>query len=586
MKNNYIKNLFLLVIAFIVPLIFQGQELSSKISFDDHVKTSLQIVEGAVISKTSFWDLNHQNIYTVNTIEVYKNFKGQAYPYIEVITAGGMVGQKGQIVDPSLDLSLGDISVFMLLKNDVELEQNSSVVRFRSNGAAQGFYKYNLFDDIANNTTNTFKAIESHLYTSLQRNTTSNYTVVKPFNIKKGIENRQTEENIMSISSVSPSTITAGTKSILTINGSGFGANQGTVSFKDSNSGGTTFITALSSQVVSWSDTEVTVEVPSRAGNGNIRVNTIASGIESIDEITVPYAERNFITTDTNPVALQIQHVNTNGTGGYTFQLQSDFNSNAAAKDAFLRSLETWRCQTGLNMEIGPETATNSIGEDAINVVRFDVGAELPNNNLGLTSYFFETCTENGSTKAYLKEFDISFNDTINWEFGPTLATDAKIDFETVSLHLLGHARLLEHVVDVNSNMNFFIEAAQNTRVLSENDIAGGTNVQLRSTTNPICGESIMTDAECVLSVDDQLLNDAITMFPNPAKNLVYIKNGQQKEIQTIDLFDLTGRLVRSFNFNAPKDIFTLELNQLSKGIYIINLYLDDKMISRKLVIE
>ncbi len=585
MKNNYIISLILTIFILICPgLILQGQELSSKLAIEGQIMTSSHIVEGAVISRKSVYDSNQTNIYTINTVEVYKVFKGAANAYIDVVTEGGFIGTKGQIIDPSLELSLGDTGLFLLLEDHLKLEQVSSIAKFKSNGASQGFYKYNLYDDVANNSSHTMTSIDSNLYTLLDRYTTQPFIEIKPLPFKRPSIDRDTQD--MTITSVSPATITAGTKAILTINGSGFGSNQGTVSFKDANSGGTTFITALSSQIVSWSDTQIGVEVPSRAGNGTIRVNTIASSVESSDQIIVIYAERNFNTTGTNPMALQIQHVDMNGNGGYTLQLQTDFDSNVPAKNAFLRSLERWRCDTGLNMQLGAASTTNTIAEDGINIIRFDVGTELPNNNLGLTSYYFETCTEGGIVKAFLNEFDISFNDTTNWEFGPSSATGAKIDFETVSLHLLGHARLLEHVVDVNSNMNFFIEAAQNTRVLSANDIAGGTNVQLRSTTSPICGESIMTDAECTLSINEAILNDAISLFPNPAKHRVFLVNTGKIFIETIELFDLTGRLVTTHSFIGPQERYPLDLSGFSKGVYIVNIHAERQMLSKKLIIE
>ena len=78
MKIITLKSLLLsIVLTFSCALISQSQELLFEIPLSNQVENSSQIIEGKVISKQSFWDANQQNIYTVNTIEVYKVFKGE-----------------------------------------------------------------------------------------------------------------------------------------------------------------------------------------------------------------------------------------------------------------------------------------------------------------------------------------------------------------------------------------------------------------------------------------------------------------------------------------------------------------------------
>ena len=83
-----------------------------------------------MISKQSFWDVNHHNIYTTNTVEVYKVFKGLKLSIIEVITAGGSVGLEVEKVSPSLKLHIGDVGVFMLYASNVSFSsKNKSLNR-------------------------------------------------------------------------------------------------------------------------------------------------------------------------------------------------------------------------------------------------------------------------------------------------------------------------------------------------------------------------------------------------------------------------------------------------------------------------
>ena len=74
------------------------QGLLYKVSLEDQVASSTLIVEGKVISKKSYWDVNHTHIFTVNEVEVYKVFKGQLLATIEVVTPGGVVGYQAEQV--------------------------------------------------------------------------------------------------------------------------------------------------------------------------------------------------------------------------------------------------------------------------------------------------------------------------------------------------------------------------------------------------------------------------------------------------------------------------------------------------------
>ena len=127
----------------------------------------------------------------------------------------------------------------------------------------------------------------------------------------------------------------------LTINGSNFGNTTGTVSFRDADDGGASFIDALASQIVSWNDTEIVVEVPSNAGTGVVRV-THATDTTFADSsvLTITHSETN-VTSGGN--AYQVQHVNDNGSGGYTWEMFTDFfddTEQPGARVAFEQALD------------------------------------------------------------------------------------------------------------------------------------------------------------------------------------------------------------------------------------------------------
>lgn len=90
-----------------------------EIPLAQQIESSSLVVEGKVISKESFWNADHTNIYTVNTVEVYKVFKGQPATTVQVVTKGGTVGTMAQKVSPSLNLDTNDVGVFTLTNDAV-----------------------------------------------------------------------------------------------------------------------------------------------------------------------------------------------------------------------------------------------------------------------------------------------------------------------------------------------------------------------------------------------------------------------------------------------------------------------------------
>jgi hypothetical protein len=79
MQKITLKNrIYLTFIILLSGFTSLAQELMFEVPLSEQITNSSQIVEGKVISKNSLWDINRQNIYTINTIEVYKSFKGQS----------------------------------------------------------------------------------------------------------------------------------------------------------------------------------------------------------------------------------------------------------------------------------------------------------------------------------------------------------------------------------------------------------------------------------------------------------------------------------------------------------------------------
>jgi PKD repeat protein len=475
----------------------------SPVLLNQRISQSTHVIEGRVIDQKSFWDPSHSNIYTSNLVETYKTFKNTATTYIEVVTEGGIVGNDKSVVEPSLELSVGDVGVFTL--NSKALPNQFGKPVYEAFAGPQGFIKYNVEENVANEPFHKYTNLSSNLYSEIQLHTQLNYSVVKnvnPFFVAPANMSNSTQ-GVSAIVSFSPTTITAGTFSVLTINGSGFGATRGTsfVEFKRADDGGATFCRPDVLSYLSWSDTQIQVRVTttgagtvnSTPGTGVIRVDVGGVKSTSTGTLTVPYAHLNVYSSGSAPITIyNTRHVNKQA-GGYMWQMFTGFDANASAKASFLRAFQSWRCGTYINWTTGPTTTVNAAANDGVNIIRFDVGSELPAGVLGRCTNWFSGCGAQPNQTWFVNELDIVFDDATTWNYGPGAPTFSQYDFESVAVHELGHGHELGHVINSAEIMNYSISNGQQKRTLSVNDLAGGNAVMTRNLSGGACAIPAMT---------------------------------------------------------------------------------------------
>ncbi len=588
-----------------------------EIPLNQQIQESSLIIEGKVLSKESFWDTTSRNIYTINTIEVYKVFKGDKAEFINVITLGGTVGLTAQISSHSLQLDSNNIGVFMLESSNKLSQQNKGgLKKYEAYSGIQGFYKYNLLEETAINPFKKKKAITSKFYDEIMGYTKKMYTEIEPVNITNLFKSKSSKSSSLLVPSgitFTPTTSTAGTRDVLTINGTDFGGTQGTVFFSNADDGGATFVAALDSQVLTWTDTQITVEIPTAAGTGPIVVEDSSSdSATSASSLTITYAQLNPVSGGN---AYQTQHINDNGSGGYTWEMFTDFFNDTeqpGARADFEAAIETWRCETDVNWIVsGSATTVDVIGvadlvapfdgeldADGTNVVRFDNGSELEAGVLGRCTSWYSGCLTGGTPDInwFVSELDIVFDDGVSWHFGTGLPGFTQFDFRSVALHELGHGFQLGHVIDGTFNgdnlddvMHYAISNSEQQRVLMPSNIDAANDVHSRSTTLvPCLGTSVMTDytGSCTLDVEQNELETGISIYPNPAKETLFIKNTSYLTLKTATLFDVNGRNITEHDISEGSNFKTINISGISSGIYFIKIATDEASITRKLVIE
>jgi len=90
---------------------------------------------------------------------------------------------------------------------------------------------------------------------------------------------------------------------------------------------------------------------------------------------------------------------------------------------------------------------------------------------------------------------------------------------------------------------------------------------------------------DALLSVEDTQLISSIDIFPNPASGIVNISNPQGVALDRIAIYDITGRLVRELNPSQTAETQSIDITNLSDGLYMIILSVNNSTVVNRLVV-
>ena len=479
---------FPLLLFFSFPFATFGQALIQKISLEERVERSSLITEGRVIKQESFWKNDSTGIYTRHVIEVYKDWKSIGNTQqIVLVTPGGRVGQHMEVVTPSLSLSMGDVGIFFLehLKDPsiFSLAGDTNPL-YQPYSSLQGYIAYDESVGRARDLHQIYPTLKKDLYPRINKLVGKAFQPIQRYDLKRP---RITSRDVPVVAELSPQTISAGTGSELSIRGSSFG-EQGNISavfFPNADNGGASYISSSSAQIVSWTDTQIVVIVPSNAGTGTVRVKNNDNQLgESSYTLNISYSQINI---SAGGKIYRPFLADRNQEGGYTLQYSISDEENGVdftsiGQEPFERALEQWHCATGVQFQLGPTTTSTELNaSNSPNLILFsnDVNT-LPDGVLGRTNSWFISC----DGKSWLLDgFDMIFRKSgtggITWNFSEDDPCFGCYDFESVALHELGHAHLLGHVINTPNVMHYAIHNGTSKRDLEPNSAIMGANLIL-----------------------------------------------------------------------------------------------------------
>ncbi len=117
--------------------------------------------------------------------------------------------------------------------------------------------------------------------------------------------------------------------------------------------------------------------------------------------------------------------------------------------------------------------------------------------------------------------------------------------------------------------------------------VTTGVDVLTIVTDNGLCAALDVTGAPITvqdpLSVNDNVFG-SIKIVSNPVVAELSLLNTKNILIQTIAVYDLTGRVVNAFNLNSNQTSISIELSHLSQGNYVVVLTSDLGSISKQII--
>ena len=461
-------------------------------TFPNAVKEAPVVIEGREIPGVILFGGEYNDDYESTKIIVYKVLKGN------------INAKEVELIDLNISISHGcsegtGTGVFMLYPSEVKVSPRTEI-------AAEHKFKYRVFSRIGCNVINydkidfdsndkahspygidSIKDLKKKIYNVVEKITQQAYKEIAPLPKKDfggGTINAKSEESqAVNISSISPTTITAGTFDTLIIRGSGF-TPEWLVQFRNPEEYDEKYITLSDNHYIirpsSTNDTLYKVLVPCVelndnvnhpqdgkiiiAGTGKVALKKGNTIKKSGQTLTVSYARDTYAQTDTSAGIYPILLPKNNSNGDFMFWLHPTLRNNALAKELVTDAIEQWRCTSGVNFTVACDTISfvPKKTNDNISTISFTDPTDTDFYSFVGTSYKAITlkrlrfCSDKSGV--IVAASDIIFrnhpplgNSEIDWYYqnaNTGAISSGEHDFYTVALHELGHAHLLDHVID------------------------------------------------------------------------------------------------------------------------------------------
>lgn len=389
------------------------------------------------------------------------------------------------------------------------------------------------------------------------------------------------------ISDFSPKQIIGGIGATLTLSGSGFGNSQGFsyVSYCKENNTYSDASDGKSIKYLSWNDREIKIEMPAAFSNKiNIIIN--ANVYTSVDTLhvsaNVGYRQLNPLTYD--------YLTDNNGSGGITWYIHPIYWQNQEIKQAIFDVIREFRCKTGVNYSLAELKKWIPLS------TQYGIHVIAPDSNLNVVGFndkLWSSCILGSETLYYNKTQLIRINSKEKWYYGTGKAPGGTSKFRYVLFHEMGHSLGLGHVNEIGQSMFPSVTLLPSNNWSQRDTITTAEKIAIsqyikscQNFTFRGCGVTPMrkisncNDIEYSVSSNANFTDnkDSYIIYPNPCyTNEIFIHptNSNITSPTKVNIINNFGQIVKSTTINNSEPLILP--NNLSSGIYIINIYKSDK---------
>ncbi|MEW4922496.1 T9SS type A sorting domain-containing protein [Algibacter sp. 2305UL17-15] len=251
--------------------------------------------------------------------------------------------------------------------------------------------------------------------------------------------------------------------------------------------------------------------------------------------------------------------------------------------EIFMNDTSSFIMNTGSYVTLGP--TAEIVGESITNTITGADGTYFKttrNHTSGVTNDFgiigvitYNGSTSMGSTEIYRRygTFDINGNPTVKryYEINPTV--NSGLDIEA-------HFYLSD--VDLNGLERSSLAAFRSTNNGDSFTKEGGTPETFFHSVSNIDAFSIWTFADAsILNIDEFGANN-VSVLPNPATHSATIYSNNNQRVNSVELYDVTGKKM----FGELSNENTLNVSNLSDGIYLLKIFSETGSVTKKLVVK
>ncbi|AGC77177.1 putative secreted protein (Por secretion system target) [Nonlabens dokdonensis] len=87
------------------------------------------------------------------------------------------------------------------------------------------------------------------------------------------------------------------------------------------------------------------------------------------------------------------------------------------------------------------------------------------------------------------------------------------------------------------------------------------------------------------LSVDESAFAKAVTIYPNPSKSrIINVTLPEVSRVQNIDVYNTLGQMVKTFKTLDQNN--QLDLSSLTNGVYLVRFALDERLVTKRVILE